>query len=195
MPLSAPAARQHYHTRKITCEGFARDDGLWDIEAHMTDVKGYDFQNSWRGRIDPGVPVHEMWLRLTLSDDYTIVDIEAVTDNSPFEICAAITPNFKKLVGLKIGPGWRRKMRELVGGTHGCTHIVELFGPLATVAYQTIGPGKARRDKQPENAPTNRMPGEAPESRPQVLNTCHAWASDSPVVKEFLPEFYTGRKD
>ena len=32
----------------------------------------------------------------------------------------------------------------------------------------------------------------APEERPRFLGTCHALASDSPVVKERWPEFYTG---
>src|SRR6185503_19700597 len=41
MSLSAPAPRRHLHTRSITCEGFARDDGLWDIEARIVDTKTY----------------------------------------------------------------------------------------------------------------------------------------------------------
>ena len=36
MPLSPPVGRQHLHTRRITCQGFYRDDGLWDIEGRIT---------------------------------------------------------------------------------------------------------------------------------------------------------------
>ena len=35
-------ARRHVHSRRITCEAFERADGLWDIDANMTDVKTYD---------------------------------------------------------------------------------------------------------------------------------------------------------
>ena len=46
MPLSQAAPRKHLHTRAITVQGYARDDGLWDIEGHMTDNKSYTFTNN-----------------------------------------------------------------------------------------------------------------------------------------------------
>ena len=39
MPLSAdPVPRIRKHTRSVRFEGHARADGLWDIEANLTDV-------------------------------------------------------------------------------------------------------------------------------------------------------------
>lgn len=130
MPLSPAAPREHFHTRQITLNGYHRADGLWDIEAHLTDIKAYAFDNAWRGRVEPGVPVHEMWLRLTVDDSFTVQAVEAVTDHSPFEICPAIVGNFQRIIGLKIGPGWTKAIKERVGGTEGCTHLVELLGQI-----------------------------------------------------------------
>lgn len=192
MPLPAPLVeREKFHTRSIHCEGYARADGLWDIEAHMVDTKTYGFKNSWRGEIAGGEPIHEMWLRLTMDDNLEIHDVEAVTDNSPFEICPAITPNFKRLIGLRIGPGWNRKVKELLGGVQGCTHLVELLGPLATVAFQTIMTGsKPRRDERfGLNGSEPPLAGDTPAS-PAILDTCHAWARTSDVVREFMPEHH-----
>ena len=153
MPLSAPAPRKHLHTRAITVKGYTRDDGLWDIEGHMTDNKSYTFTNNWRGTVPPEVPLHEMWVRLTLDDDYIVIDAEAVSDHTPLEICRSITPEYKKLKGLRVGPGWNRKVKELLGGTRGCTHLTELLGPMATVAFQTISVEKnCRRAKNPQEA-------------------------------------------
>ena len=40
MPLSVtPVSRIRKHTRSVRFDGYARADGLWDIEAHLTDVK------------------------------------------------------------------------------------------------------------------------------------------------------------
>ena len=39
MPLSPAAPREHIHTRTVTCRGYRRKDGLWDIEGHLVDVK------------------------------------------------------------------------------------------------------------------------------------------------------------
>ena len=54
MPLSPPVGRQHLHTRRVTCQGFFREDGLWDIEGHITDEKTYEHSNEWRGKLKPG---------------------------------------------------------------------------------------------------------------------------------------------
>lgn len=190
MPLPKPAVeREHFHTRRIHCEGYARADGLWDIEAHMTDTKTYSFKNDWRGGIEPGEPVHEMWIRLTLDDNLEIRDIEAVTDHSPFEMCPAITPNFKRLIGLRVGPGWNRRIKEEVGGTKGCTHLVELLAPMATVAFQTILTGaKRRRSERFGIADHKPLPDQ--EAVPAVLDTCHAWARSSPMVQKYQPRHY-----
>ncbi|WP_138379862.1 DUF2889 domain-containing protein [Luteithermobacter gelatinilyticus] len=192
MPLSEPAARKRLHTRTIICDGYEREDGLWDIEGHMTDVKSYPFENRWRGPIQPGDPIHDMSIRMTVDDDLVIRDIEAVTDHSPFEMCPHITAAYKKLVGVRIGPGWRREIKTRVGGVEGCTHLTELFTPLATVAIQTVMTALMKRREQQKKELGKDLADSRKKKRPPVLNTCHAWASDSPVVREHAPDFYTG---
>ena len=51
MPLPSPAPRRKVHTRRVTCEGFRREDGHLDIEGHITDVKTYEVPNSFRDGI------------------------------------------------------------------------------------------------------------------------------------------------
>lgn len=179
MTLSAPVEREHLHTRRIEARGYRRRDGLWDIEGHLSDTKTYAFANEWRGEIAAGEPVHDMWIRLTLDDDFVVRDVEAVTDAGPFRLCPDIAPAFAAVKGLRVGPGWGRRVRELLGGVHGCTHLVEMLGALATVAFQTLYPVRERR------------PAQANE-RPPHLDSCHALASDGEVVRRFWPRFYTG---
>lgn len=183
MPLTNPVEREPIHNRTVECNGYRRADGLWDIEGRLVDVKTYTFHNNERGDIPPGEPVHEMWVRLTVDDDLAVHGVEVVTDFSPFMMCKEVGPNFERLIGTRIGPGWRRQVRDRVGGIEGCTHIVELLGPVATTAFQTIFPLKNR--EKPE--------GTTPSSRPpRLLNTCHAFRSDGPKVKEIWPDHYDG---
>ena len=193
MPLPVTVPRQPIHRRTIDLNCYEREDGLWDIEAQLIDTKGYTFENAWRGTMPPGTPVHEMWLRLTVDDDFIIHDVAASTDHSPFEMCPAITGHYRRLIGAKIGPGWRKIVRSAVGGTEGCTHHTELLGPLATIVYQTIGPmleRKAREKRQ--QAADSGQETIAPEQRMALLNTCHALAEDSPMVRDHWPEHYKG---
>jgi len=188
MPLTAPAPREHLHTRSIECKGYKRQDGLWDMEGHLVDVKTYSFTNEWRGEVTPGIPLHEMWIRLTLDDRLVVQDVEAVTDNSPFHICSEAAPNFHVLKGQRIGRGWNRTVKELLGNTNGCTHIVELLPQMATVSIQTIkGSQRAAMSRtQNQGAP-------GAKERPPQLDTCYAWSSDRAVVKRWLLQFYTGK--
>lgn len=201
MPLSAPTERQHLHTRRVTCQGFFRSDGLFDIEGRITDEKTYEQQSEFRGHMPPGDFVHNMWIRLTVDPRMTIVDVEAATDNSPYRVCPEVTPNFKRLIGMRIKGGFHREVKERLGGVHGCTHLVELLGPVATTAFQTIDSdtaGELRKQWEKAQAEASGVPLPAPPATqrpkrpPPVLNTCHAWRADGEVVERSAPEFYTG---
>ncbi len=181
MPLSQPVAgRTSLHTRRIELQGYMRDDGLFDIEARMTDTKNDGFSTGDRW-VAPGEALHGMAMRMTVDEAMTIVGFEAAIDDSPYRICPNIAPNFAKLVGLPIGKGFLRAAAERVGGTHGCTHLRELLQQLATVAFQTLYPLRRQRDAN----------GSA-SARPPLLNTCHTYRSSGPVVQAKWPEHYTG---
>lgn len=189
MPLSNSVKRAQIHTREVRCVGYEREDGLWDIEGRITDTKSYSFENHDRGVVAAGQPVHDMWVRFTVDDALEIHEAEAVTDSSPFSICPNITPRVEELVGLKISSGFTRAVREKLGGINGCTHILQLIiGPLATTAFQTIIPRKMHA-AQAKSGDSSKNPSA---SQPRLLNTCHAFAADSPVVKRNWPEHYTG---
>lgn len=182
MPLSPPADRERLHHRDIRCAGYCRDDGNWDIEGRLTDTKTYDFANRWRGRVRPNEGLHDMWVRLTVDNGLLIHAAEAATDSGPFEICGNITPNIRRLEGERIGPGWRRLIRQKIGGTEGCTHINELLGVLATVAYHTVFSSRSSNWARSQR------------DRPSFIDSCHTWASDGDAVRHHYPQHYTGSK-
>ncbi len=182
MPLSKPAHRRHMHTREIVCRGYKRDDGLWDIEGRITDTKSYSFPNRDRGGIAAGEPLHDMLIRLTMDGDRTIHKAEAATEHSPYNICPHVTESFSKLEGLKIEAGWRKAVMRVFGGVHGCTHLTDLLlGPLATTAVQTIIPDGSEE-----------VPVKERRDASWLIDKCHAFASDGPVVQREFPEHYTG---
>lgn len=188
--LSDPAPRELLHLRDISLRGYQRADGLFDIEAHLTDTKTYGFPNVDRGgRIEAGEPLHEMRIRLTVDEHMTITACEAATLYGPHRMCPDITPNFARLAGLRIGAGFLKAARERVGGVHGCTHLVELLGQLGTTAFQTLYAIRAKRAKEAARD------GTLSSRPPALLNTCHAYATDSPVVAARWPEYYTGARD
>jgi len=188
MKLPAPAPRRHLHTRTIACQGYEREDGLFDIEARIIDTKTYPVEEPYRGRREAGQHVHDMELRLTIDRDMTVREIEVATNEAPYDPCFTVAPAYKKLVGARIGGGWRRAVNDAVGGTKGCTHLRELLMPAATVAFQTLGSwpkgGKVATESQPDHA----------KKKPYFIDGCKAWASDGPVVERLFPLHYRPRE-
>ncbi|CAA7613795.1 DUF2889 domain-containing protein [Magnetospirillum sp. SS-4] len=173
MPLREPAPRQPIHTRTMTMDGYRRHDGLWDIEGKLVDVKAYDLEGLYRKHVPAGEPIHEILVIVTIDDDFTIHNVEATIDFSPFPMCGDIAPDFAELKGLGLGGGFMREIRARFGGVKGCTHIVDLLGAVATTAFQTIYP-LLRRETGP--------------GRPALIDSCHAFAADGEVVARQWPD-------
>ena len=115
------------------------------------------------------MPFHHMKVRLTITHDLMITAAEAVTIAGPYAVCPIANDVFANLVGIQIGPGWRRKVSAAIGGNHGCTHITELMGPVATIAYQTLYGEDSRQARQSENDNTKHRTTSGPVQPTAVL--------------------------
>lgn len=177
MPLSVPnVSRTPLHTRRIEFQGYQRDDGLWDLEAHLTDVKTVECLLE-SGARPAGEPIHDMWLRLTIDADLTVVAAEAVTDRMPYPgYCHTITPEYSKLAGLNLLQGFRKRVIELFGGVAGCTHLTELLALFPTAAIQS-----SFRQPRGDNV------------KPFQLDHCHALKTDGEPVERYYPHWYVRR--
>jgi len=182
MPFSPPTDRELIQTRKIKVSSYRRKDGQWDVEGHLIDTSAYSFENDYRGTVDPGVPIHNMWIRLTLDKNIVITAVDAAMDGTPYAICPGVEPAFQKLKREQIGPGWNRRVREVVGGAKGCIHMVDLLRPVGTVGYKTV-----KRE-----AGQNKPSIDKTDDMPYQVNTCHAMSSYGEVVKKRWPHLYTG---
>ena len=164
------------HTRSILLEGYKRDDGLWDIEARLTDRKDQDYTLA-SGVRPKGEPVHDMHVRITIDPDFNILDAEARVEAMPYPGCAAIAPDYRKIVGLNLLRGFRRRVGDLYAGIAGCSHVTELLSSLPTVAIQTFAGEK-------------RDVGLGDGAQPFQLDRCHALETSSATVRRFYPRWY-----
>ncbi|MRD48222.1 DUF2889 domain-containing protein [Caenimonas koreensis] len=183
MPLPEAQPRTHLHTRAVTYRGFHRQDGLWDIEAEMTDTKAYQIERSERGVMVPGTPIHGMAIRVTVDDSFTIREIMSSSDHTPFDECQQGAQPMQKMVGAVMGPGWRQTIEKNLGGIRGCTHLREMLFNMATAAYQTI-PSYQHRLRRAAGLPETET-----DKPPYHLGKCIAWDYDGAVVQRHYPQF------
>ena len=183
MPLPAPQARSQLHTRAVVFRGYHREDGLWDIEAELSDTKTYALERAERGAMPPGTPIHGMSIRVTVDDQLTIRAIASAMDHTPFDECQQGSDPMQQMVGVTMGPGWRQAIERALGGIRGCTHLRELLFNMATAAYQTIPSYRERLRRQAG------LPQSDSAAPPYHLGKCIAWDFDGPVVQRHHPEF------
>jgi hypothetical protein len=170
MNSDLPVQRQLLHSRQVCCNGYARIDGLWEVEGHLTDVRSVDCRSK-RGDVlvCAGQTLHGMRLRLIVDPALTIVEAHAVTEHSPHHECRRVADAYAGLKGLTIGPGFLAAAKSRVRGIHGCTHLTELIGPVATTAIQTM---IAAREQLSGRA-ADRNGDQAPPLH--LVDSCHAW--------------------
>ena len=180
MPLTDPAARREVHERSIDMKVFARDDGLYDIEAHLMDRKPFPFWREQRDEpIAAGQPLHDLWMRLTVNKAYVVHRIEASSDTTPFDMCRDAEQTLAVLVGERIASGWSSKVKSALRGAASCTHLMEMLITLATPAVQGIrGLVRERRIVTDQKTVIGK------------LDTCYAYSRERAVVKMYWPEHY-----
>ena len=192
MPLFPPAPRRQLkHRRSLEIEVYAREDGLWEVEAHLIDTKT---------RVAPmvdgpraaGVPIHHLQLRLVVDRELNVVQAGSQSHWVPYAgLCERHGPGpgeghdaeagdaYAALAGLNLLKGFRRAVQERLGGVRGCTHLTELAQTLPTAVIQgMVGDVLDVR-------------GTAPDAqRPFQIDRCHALRSDGEAVRLHYPRWY-----
>jgi hypothetical protein len=180
MAIESP--RRHVHTRSIRVDAYARDDGLWDVEAVLVDTKSRDTPLA-SGNRPAGEAIHEMRLQVTIDVDLNVRDATATTSRVPYPgHCERIEPEYRRLIGLNLARDFRRNVRERLGGVRGCTHLTELAAVLPTAAIQGFAGEIERRPSNNEN--------DDGERKPFQLDRCHALATHGPAVAQFYPRWF-----
>jgi len=177
-------SRRHVHTRSIRVDAYARDDGLWDLEAVLVDTKYRDFPLA-TGVRKAGDPVHEMVLTVTIDTDLNILSAHAESKWVPYPgHCDAIGPDYAKLVGLNLLQDFRKHVQARLGSVRGCSHITELAKVLPTAAVQAFA------DEVFKTRDTAHDAHHEDDAKPWQLDRCHALRSDGPAVEQFYPRWY-----
>lgn len=175
----AAAQRQLKHRRQIDVQVFSRGNGLWEVDATLTDTKTR-ISNMVEGPRQPGVPIHDMLLRLVVDEKLNIVEAGSETRWMPYTgHCGEHGDAYAKLVGLNLLQNFRKELRALLGGVLACTHITELAQTLPTAVVQAFAGEVIDTRGHTEGA-----------SRPFQIDRCHALRSDGEVVRLHYPRWH-----
>jgi hypothetical protein len=183
LPTAAPE-RQLKHRRSIDVQIYARGNGLWEVDARLTDVRP-EATRRLQGTLPAGVPIHEMLVRLVVDEQFNVVEAGAQTLEMPYPgHCEDYGDIYERLVGLNLLRGFRHAVRERLGGKRACTHITELTQVLPTAVVQAFA----------NNVRTLRV-DDSSDERPFQIDGCHALRADGEVVRMYHPRWYRAPAD
>lgn len=176
--MTAPAysPRKSVHTRRVSCEGFEREDGLLEIEGLLVDTKPMQLQMPTR-MLPAGEPVHQMRVTLVLDRERTILDVRATTEHSPYPVCGEIASSYRQLVGLRIEPGFTQQVKRMFRGVQGCSHITEMLPTMASTVFQMLW----------SDSEFDGVDAAGSARRTSPLGGCHALKLDGEVVRTYFP--------
>lgn len=178
--------REAIHHRKVDMQFYRRSDGLFEVEGRLTDTKTHPFTRQLgTSSLQPGEPVHDMVVRLVIDAEMHIHDVRVQMLSTPFPVCRGAQETLKSLIGLTIAKGWNKKVRDLLGGSQSCTHLMEMLGPMATTAYQGLAPQRIARVNKPENA----------HLRTAKVDSCYAYSAEREIVAKLWPELARPRQN
>ena len=178
LPPAAPQ-RQLKHRRQFDVQVFACGNGLWEVDAVLTDVKTRDTLIADDLR-PAGTPIHDMLLRLVVNEQFDIVAAGSESRWMPYlGICDEHGDVYARLVGLNLRQDFRKQLRQRVGGALGCTHITELAQVLPTAVVQAFAGEVIDTRGTAEGA-----------RRPFQIDRCHALRSSGEAVHLHYPRWY-----
>ena len=178
LPPAAPE-RQLKHTRRIDVQIYARGQGMWEVDAVISDVKTRDADLA-NGVRRAGEPIHDMLLRLVIDEAFNVLEAGSETRAMPYPgECDQLGDVYGRLVGLNLLKGFRFAVLERLGGVMGCTHLTELAQVLPTAVVQAFAGDVINTRGDGANA-----------KQPFQLDRCHALRTDGNVVRTHYPRWY-----
>lgn len=175
--------RKRIHTRRFHYECYLRDDGLWDIDAELSDVKDYAYTLHSRS-VQADEPTHHMQIRITVDETLLVKDIVTRMEHVPYSYCRGAIDPMRTMIGVKMGSGWRNAINERLGGVNGCTHLRDLLFNAGTAAIQSIAAYARFEGRVPKNYSAEQG------RKPHFIGKCMTWNLSGPVVKQWEPSYY-----
>ena len=128
--------------------------------------------------------IHSLRLEGTLSiPDLVILSISATSIEQPFSGCAASVPPMERLTGLRIGPGYRNRVIELIGGTQGCSHFLTMALDLgASHTLTTYLQMESRTPRREVGVADGRWIAVGLDIEPRLENACIGLRAETPMM-------------
>jgi len=184
-------ARELRHARRILCLAYQRSDGLWEVEAEVSDQKQEMVTFRSREPVKPGEFIHRMTISFLIDGNDLVKDVRAKLLTGPWRECVDAENAYSRLIGIRVVPGFQRVVRERIGRGQGCSHISDVILQVGNTYLQATWPSRVARQRAIDSDARNW-------SDPLATNfvgECHAWRRGGDALHAEFPEFENRTED
>ena len=168
--------RQKIHIRRLDIATYERGSDAIMVEGVLHDERLTTSYRSAGETIPPGT-VHHMIIRMEVRGPKLVIeDIEVEMPTVPMRECRETLDSLLPLKGLPIVSGFTNRVKDLVGGTKGCAHLVALITAMAPAAVQGAWAAMTSKPRDPATF--------LPAAVERIKGTCRVWRPGGPLVKE-----------
>ncbi len=175
------------HSRDIQLATYPHEDSTIIVHGILKDLRLKKIFDVTGKMLEPGV-IHHMDVKLLVSSNPLTIEVaEIVMIHVPMDECRNTLDTIKQLHGIKIKSGFSKKIREIMGGNKGCTHLCQLINTMSQEIVQGWLTQKSRK-KSPalENL-------ENFKEKAYLIDSCRMWTKDGPKIKQLKAEMAKGR--
>lgn len=178
MILFGKSKGKRIHARNIELNTYEYDDQRLVIEGSLVEQRLYEYRIA-TGEKKPAGVIHHMIIRwLVNMSTFIIEDLEVEMPATPHKECSEMITSLAPIKGMKIAGGFTLKVKELVGGIRGCSHLMALLIAMAPAAVQGYAAYHSEK-------PTGFGPITT-EVLQFLVNTCGPWREGGPLMKKYL---------
>ena len=175
MQTNWKARGENIHQRIISISTFEYDEERIIVEGFLKDDRFLD-THSITGETFPRGTIHHMSIRLLVNcSTFVIEDLDMELLSVPREVCRETMGFLAPVRGMTIARGFTARIKKLVGGNKGCTHVVELLLAMAPTVLQGAATHRAQSGARMNSEQAKMI-------LKYLINTCHAWREDGPFV-------------
>jgi len=166
------------HTRNIEVTTYDYDGQRIIVEGFLKDER-FEESHTITGETFPRGVIHHLAIRLLINcSNLVIEDIDVDMISVPREVCRETIDCLVPIKGLTIAKGFTSKVKNIAGGKKGCSHLVELLLAMAPAAFQGFTAYQLQKS-------SGFNPDQVKMISPFLVNTCHAWREDGPLVEKY----------
>jgi len=175
-------AKECAHQRRIEMSTYPVDETHILSRGRFIEERIKPYYKLTGERVEGG-PLHNLEILLLVKiPELVIEDVEVITGTLPRGDCYKTDKSLDPVKGLTIKGGFTSKVRELIGGVKGCTHLTHLLCTMAPAVMQGFWAISYQKKHEISDIRVER----GFKMADLLKNTCYAWREDGDAYQKMV---------